>query len=39
LSTCRKQGIKASQALDNLFRGKLPDFPHTKTGNLVRDAE
>ena len=39
LSTCRKQGIKASQALDNLFRGQLPDFPHAKTGNLARDAE
>ena len=26
LSTCRKQGVKASQALDLLFSGKLPDF-------------
>ena len=26
LSTCRKQGIKASQALDLLFNGKLPEF-------------
>ncbi len=26
LSTCRKQGIKSSQALDLLFNGKLPDF-------------
>lgn len=26
LSTCRKQGIKASQALDDLFQGKLPAF-------------
>lgn len=26
LSTCRKQGIKATQALDLLFSGKLPDF-------------
>jgi transposase len=26
LSTCRKQGVKASQALDLLFNGKLPDF-------------
>lgn len=26
LSTCRKQGIKASHALDLLFNGRLPDF-------------
>jgi transposase len=26
LSTCRKQGIKASHALDFLFGGKLPNF-------------
>ena len=26
LSTCRKQGVKASHALDLLFSGKLPDF-------------
>jgi len=26
LSTCRKQGIKASYALEGLFRGQLPDF-------------
>lgn len=26
LSTCRKQGIKASYALDLLFNGKLPEF-------------
>jgi len=26
LSTCRKQGIKSSHALDLLFNGKLPDF-------------
>ncbi len=26
LSTCRKQGIKSSQALELLFNGKLPDF-------------
>jgi len=26
LSTCRKQGIKSSNALDLLFKGKLPDF-------------
>jgi transposase len=26
LSTCRKQGIKASYALEGLFRGLLPDF-------------
>jgi len=26
LSTCRKQGIKASHALDLLFNGKLPEF-------------
>ena len=26
LSTCRKQGVKSSQALDLLFKGKLPDF-------------
>ena len=26
LSTCRKQGVKSSQALDLLFNGKLPDF-------------
>ena len=26
LSTCRKQGIKASHALELLFNGKLPDF-------------
>ena len=26
LSTCRKQGIKASNALENLFREQLPDF-------------
>jgi transposase len=26
LSTCRKQGVKSSHALDLLFTGKLPDF-------------
>ncbi len=26
LSTCRKQGMNSSNALDILFRGKLPDF-------------
>lgn len=26
LSTCRKQGIKASYALDLLFNGKIPEF-------------
>jgi len=26
LSTCRKQGIKSSKALELLFNGKLPDF-------------
>ena len=26
LSTCRKQGVKSSQALTLLFEGKLPDF-------------
>ncbi|MCP4369506.1 MAG: transposase, partial [Deltaproteobacteria bacterium] len=26
LSTCRKQGINSSNALDILFRGELPDF-------------
>ncbi|MCK5852782.1 IS66 family transposase [bacterium] len=26
LSTCRKQGVKSSYALDLLFNGKLPDF-------------
>ena len=26
LSTCRKQGVKSSQALDLLFNGKLPEF-------------
>jgi transposase len=33
LSTCRKQGIKASQALDDLFRGQLPDFLHATIEN------
>ena len=26
LSTCRKQGIKSSRALEILFNGKLPEF-------------
>jgi transposase len=26
LSSCRKQGIKASRALELLFNGKLPEF-------------
>lgn len=26
LSTCRKQGVKSSEALETLFRGELPDF-------------
>ena len=26
LSTCRKQGVKISHALDLLLNGKLPDF-------------
>jgi len=26
LSTCRKQGVKSSHALDLLFNGKLPNF-------------
>ena len=26
LSTCRKQGINLSNAMDILFRGELPDF-------------
>jgi len=33
LSTCRKQGVKASQALDLLFSGKLPDFFYTDGDN------
>jgi transposase len=39
LSTCRKEGIKASHALDDLFRGKSPDFPYAKIENSVKDAE
>lgn len=30
LSTCRKQGVKASQALELLFSGKMPDFLEPK---------
>jgi transposase len=30
LSTCRKQGVKSSHALDLLFNGKLPDFLMSK---------
>jgi len=30
LSTCRKQGVKASQALELLFSGKKPDFLEPK---------
>jgi transposase len=30
LSTCRKQGVKSSYALEQLFDGKLPDFMHDK---------
>jgi transposase len=26
LSTCRKQGVKSSHALDLLFSGRLPEF-------------
>ncbi len=26
LSTCRKQGVSASEALKLLFQGKMPDF-------------
>lgn len=26
LSTCRKQGVKSSEALETVFQGKLPDF-------------
>ncbi len=26
LSTCRKQGVRYSKALDLLFNGKLPEF-------------
>jgi transposase len=26
LSTCKKHGVKASEALRLLFEGKLPDF-------------
>ena len=33
LSTCRKQGVKASQALDLLFSGKLPDFFYANGDN------
>jgi len=33
LSTCRKQGVKASQALDMLFSGKLPDFLYADGSN------
>ena len=29
LSTCRKQGITATEALTLLFQGKNPDFMHT----------
>lgn len=39
LSTCRKQEIKASYALENLFREQLPEFPNGKFGNLPKDAE
>jgi len=27
LSTCRKQGVSSSQALDILFRGELGELP------------
>ena len=30
LSTCRKQGIKASRALELLFNGRLPEFKKQK---------
>jgi len=33
LSTCRKQGVKASQALDLLFSGKLPNFLYADGSN------
>ena len=39
LSTCRKQGIKASYALELLFKGQLPDFPNARTINQINDAE
>jgi len=29
LSTCRKQGISATEALSLLFQGKSPDFMHS----------
>jgi transposase len=28
LSTCRKQGVTATEALSLLFRGELPAFVH-----------
>ena len=31
LSSCRKQGVQASKALDLLFAGKLPDFFYKST--------
>jgi transposase len=39
LYTCRKQGIMASHALDNLFGGQLTDFLHAKIVNLAKDGE
>ena len=33
LSTCRKQGVKASRALDMLFSGKLPNFLYADGSN------
>jgi len=33
LSTCRKQGVKASQALDLLFSGKPPNFLYADGSN------
>ena len=39
LSTCRKQGVKSSHALDLLFNGKLPDFLMPYSSINIKYAE
>ena len=35
ISTCRKQGLSASQALTLLFEGELPDFMKSQPNSRV----
>ena len=39
LSTCRKHGVSATEALTLLFQGKHPEFMNTDEAHISREAE